>query len=83
MGFLRISVVGSGNPGPSWHVIGTGDYNLDQKSDIPRQNDDGTPATWNMFGTNVISMGIAGSFNLGTSSADCDDCPSSCLLPGH
>ena len=37
------AAVGS-NPGPSWHVEGTGDYNIDQRSDILWQNDNGTPA---------------------------------------
>jgi hypothetical protein len=27
-----------GNPGPDWHVFGTGDYNNDGKSDILWQN---------------------------------------------
>ena len=31
------------NPGPSWHVEGTGDFNGDGKSDILWQNDNGTP----------------------------------------
>ena len=30
------------NPGPSWHVVGSGDYDIDQRSDILWQNDDGT-----------------------------------------
>ena len=38
----RGGAVGS-NPGPSWHVEGTGDFNGDGKSDILWQNDDGTP----------------------------------------
>ena len=34
------------NPGPRWHVKGTGDFNGDGKSDILWQNDSGTPAIW-------------------------------------
>ena len=41
---------GLGNPGPSWHVAGTGDFNGDGKADILWQNDDGTPAIWLMNG---------------------------------
>ena len=38
------SVIGSGslgNPGPSWHAIGTGDFNGDGFSDILWQNSSG------------------------------------------
>jgi serralysin len=31
------------NPGPSWHIVGTGDYNGDGKSDILWQNDNARP----------------------------------------
>jgi hypothetical protein len=54
------------NPGPSWHVEGTGDYNGDGKSDILWQSDDGTPAIWFMNGMNFIGGGAAGSFNPGS-----------------
>ena len=47
-----------GNPGPSWHVIGTGDFNGDGKSDILWQNNNGTYAIWEMNGTSVIGGGI-------------------------
>jgi hypothetical protein len=30
-----------GNPGPSWHVKGTGDFNNDGRADILLQNDSG------------------------------------------
>ena len=54
---LANSAVGPFNPGPSWHIEGTGDYNDDNKSDILWQNDNGTPAIWFMDGMNVISAG--------------------------
>ena len=41
-------------------------FNGDSKADILWQNDDGTPAIWTMDGTNVMSMGAAGSFNPGS-----------------
>jgi hypothetical protein len=45
------------NPGPSWHVVGTGDFNSDGHSDILWQNDNGTPAIWLMNGLNFIGGG--------------------------
>jgi hypothetical protein len=34
------------NPGLSWHVVGTGDFNGDGKTDVLWQNDDGTMRNW-------------------------------------
>jgi hypothetical protein len=45
------------NPGPSWHVAGTGDFNGDGNADILWQNDDGTPAIWLMNSTSIIGGG--------------------------
>jgi hypothetical protein len=53
------------NPGPSWQVKGTGDYNEDGKSDILWQNSDGAPAIWLMDGMSTVGIGAAGSFNPG------------------
>jgi hypothetical protein len=33
-----IGTASLGNPGPDWHIFGTGDYNNDGKSDILWQN---------------------------------------------
>ena len=57
------SFVGGGglaNPGQSWRVEGTGDYNGDGNADILWRNNDGTPAIWEMNGTNFIGGGITG-----------------------
>ena len=58
------NVVGSGvvgpNPGPSWNVAGTGDFNDDSHSDILFQNSSGQVAIWELNGTNVISSGVVG-----------------------
>ena len=62
---MTVSAVGSFNPGPSWQVKGTGDFNGDGKSDILWQSSDGTPAIWLMDGTNALSVSAAGSFNPG------------------
>jgi ELWxxDGT repeat protein len=38
------------NPGPAWHVIGSGDFNGDGKSDVLWQNADGQAVIWLMNG---------------------------------
>ena len=38
------------NPGPTWHVAGTGDFNSDGKTDIVLQNNSGAVAVWDMNG---------------------------------
>jgi hypothetical protein len=45
------------DPGPSWKVVGTGDFNGDGYSDILWQNTDGQAAIWEMDGTNQIAGG--------------------------
>jgi ELWxxDGT repeat protein len=45
------------NPGPTWQVIGTGDFNGDGDSDILWQNTDGQAAIWEMNGTNQLGGG--------------------------
>jgi hypothetical protein len=49
-----------GNPGPTWHVKGTGNFLGNGRSDILWQNSDGTPAIWEMNGTSVIGGGSLG-----------------------
>jgi hypothetical protein len=53
-------LVGS-NPGPSWHIIGTGDYNGDGKSDILWQNTNGQASIWLMNGTTPTAEVLVGS----------------------
>ena len=48
-----VGAVGPFNPGPSWHIKGTGDFNGDGKSDILWQNDRRHAAIWLMDGTNA------------------------------
>jgi len=43
-----------GNPGASWQVKSTGDYNNDGYSDILFQQADGAVGLWELVGTNVI-----------------------------
>ena len=55
-----VGAVGSFNPGPSWQIKGTGDFNGDGKSDILWQDQDGTAAVWLMDGTNATFVGAIG-----------------------
>ena len=64
---VSVGAAGSFNPGPSWQVKGSGDFNGDGKSDILWQGSDGMPAIWLMDGTTAVSVGAAGSFNPGPS----------------
>ena len=59
-----VGAVGA-NPGPSWQIKSTGDFNDDVKSDILWQGQDGTPAIWLMDGTNVTFAGAVGPFASG------------------
>jgi serralysin len=43
------------NPGPSWHAIGTGDFNGDGHSDILLQNSSGEVDIWELNGASVIA----------------------------
>jgi hypothetical protein len=58
------NVIGGGlvgaNPGPSWKVVGTGDFNNAGHSDILWQNANGQAAIWELNGTNVIGGGLVG-----------------------
>jgi hypothetical protein len=57
------TVIGAGsvgNPGPSWHVMGVGDYNNDGRSDILFQSSSGEVAIWELNGTSVIGAGSLG-----------------------
>jgi len=46
------------NPGTSWHVEGTGDFNGDGKTDIALQNDNGSVAVWEMSGGQISQSGV-------------------------
>ena len=43
-----------GNPGPSWHVMGSGNYNTDGRSDILFRNSSSEVAIWSVSGGSVI-----------------------------
>ena len=42
-----------GDPGPTWHVKGTGDFFGDGNSDLVMQNTDGSVVLWDMSGTTL------------------------------
>jgi hypothetical protein len=44
------------NPTIAWHIVGSGDFNSDGKSDILWQSTDGTPMIWTMNGPSVTSQ---------------------------
>ena len=46
------SAAGSFNPGPTWQVKASADFDGDGNSDILWQGSDGTPAVWMMDGMN-------------------------------
>jgi FG-GAP-like repeat len=48
----------SGNPGPNWNEVATGDFNGDGHSDILWQSVSGQASVWDMSGENVISGGL-------------------------
>jgi hypothetical protein len=52
------SAVVSVNPGPTWHVVGTGDFNQDGKTDIVWRNDNGKVAVWEMNGTTMVGGAV-------------------------
>jgi hypothetical protein len=43
---------------PAWHVIGSGDFNGDNKSDILWQNNNGSVGVWLMDGLTVLSHNV-------------------------
>jgi hypothetical protein len=49
-----------GNPGPSWHVMGTGNYNGGGRNDILFQNTNGAVAVWEVSGTHIIATSSLG-----------------------
>ena len=57
---LSTGAVG-GNPGTAWHVIDSGDFNGDGKSDILWQNNNGQAGVWLMDGLTVLSTAVVGS----------------------
>ena len=46
------------NPGPAWHVVGTGDFNSDGKTDLVLQNNSGAIAVWDMNGSTISQSGV-------------------------
>src|SRR5262249_17797232 len=49
---------GTQNPGPSWHVVGTGDTDGDFRAGILWQNNDGTLALWKNADLTFLDTGI-------------------------
>ena len=67
-GTAVISAASLGNPGPDWHIMGTGDYKQDGRSDILWQNSSCQVVAWEMNGSSVIgSASVANPGPTGTS----------------
>ena len=49
-----------GNPGPTWHVKGTGVFFGGGNTAIIMQNDDGSVVLWDMSGTTIVNAGLVG-----------------------
>jgi len=49
-----------GNPGPSWHIKGSGDFNGDGNADVLWQNDNGQAALWLVNGFTQIGNDAVG-----------------------
>jgi len=45
----------------AWHVVGSGDYDGDGRSDILWQHDNGEAGLWTMNGLSVVAAGPTGS----------------------
>ena len=63
MGHERLQIVNAGlvgNPGPTWHVKGTGDFFGDGHTDLVMQNADGSVVLWDMSGSHIINAGVVG-----------------------
>ena len=58
---VSVGAVGPFNPGPSWQIEGSSDFNGDNRSDILWQNSDGTPAVWLMDGLTPTAGATVGS----------------------
>jgi len=56
---------GTQNPGPTWHVVGTGDMDGDGKAGILWQNDNGALALWEnpTFAVNPFTFALTFAFN--------------------
>jgi hypothetical protein len=55
------------NIGPSWHLIGDGDFNADGRSDFLWQNDSGQAAVWGLNNGTTLQYGAAVGGNPGPS----------------
>ena len=60
-GFVSNRDGSAANPGPTWHVVGTGDFNNQGNTGIVLQSDGGDVAEWQLSGTTVISAAILAS----------------------
>ena len=57
-GIVTNSDGSTANPGPTWHIVGTGDFYNDGATDILLQNDNGSAAIWEINKTTIVQAGI-------------------------
>ena len=67
LGVSHVGALPAFNPGPAWHVHGSGDFNGDGKADILWQDDNSTGRDVADGRLNTTFVGAVGPFNPGPS----------------
>ena len=52
-GYTAVGSTTAGVPAPNWHIVGTGDFDGDGKSDLLWRTDSGALAIWEMNGSQI------------------------------
>jgi Ca2+-binding RTX toxin-like protein len=70
--YIKMDSAIVGVPGRDWHIVGTGDFDGDSKSDLLWRTDSGALAIWEMNGTQIKAADYikTGSSNIGAPGSD-------------